>query len=1821
MSVSTIANVFEDENSIIVTENNFDNAIENNINFVFGIDEFDINRFNIEIYESVVDTQTKNYSSNPVYQIYDAGIIRGLPIASLDIKLTRTNPLTSISYRIDSLKFTYKFLKNISLDSNKDESFYTYILNKRQINSLLQKTNYKRLNEIQSQSNWFNPDQKYYKFYTTKDGIARINQTQLIDRNSSLIGKSVSNIQIYNRGKKVKFYSSSNSIQYDGYIYFVSSHAKGDTSYFDFYNGKEPYFITFNPNEVSETYNLIDNNVSGNTIKNVEIDNHYEKDNVYGNGVLVDENEQVLCENWYFDEIRVQNDYNKPWEFYTNFTLFPTSQLNIEYEYASNIFYLPEVVYNKTLLYINNQNYDTVSNVGSGIINRTIDTPVQKLLYGANTLNLNSYKVVDDHQTGKYNGIIGLDYYNVKGNVLPIAENNYFSFINDNITNSNVEVNGFENNFVVAIDTINNTIQFPETKNSNILSIDNDGKYSSIFYNKAIYNSYKYGFHIVTNFGKLNVPNYFSDENEFIQYIDNISDISNIAIIINTENSISSKLKNKIQQKFNSSQINNANKKFLLAIINNKNYESISDRIFKSDIEGNYYSAKINLPQGKKSRKIICSTPYLEDIILQEAKLKSVAEGNYDAFYIYHPIFEPTIDKYIDYISSKENKKILKIDVEQIYDTYGYGIESPHSIKNFLQKAYSEWNIFPEFLTLVGDGTWDPKLQRQGSFVEQRIPPYGIPYTDNFYGTLDGNDLVPEMIIGRIPCYTEQDFENYYDKVKTFYEVPLNPWMKNVLQISGGDENQMESFTTIMQALNTVFNSSNICFDTTLVSKTTNNTVSEEKADEIKAEINKGKIWTNFLGHGSPSVIDMSGWEAPNLNNQGKYGVLNTMSCNTSAFAEPSQINSIGEEYVNIKNKGTIATIGSTSTTEVGTAVLVSNSLFFTFLDKKNPERNIGKIYNSYKSRNSNSPTALNFVVLLGDPLISLRIPKKPELLIFNKDINITNENNSKTISEEDTLVKINFIAYNLGIVYNDSTNIRIIHSYKNINDTTYIRIEPLCFHKDLEFDIQMKNSIGEHKLNINIDYDKKNNDVNYENNIVDVLFNVFSQGIVPIEPLNDWDVSSNNPVFRFVNPTKTQKSFEFKILDENGLVVYVSNSPQIKENYIELKANNLQNNKNYTLEYNTTELSSGITSNTKVIYFHTLEDIDSVVHYSTINTVSNLTYKNFKLENNRLKFDDKDFSILLSSARGNSTSGAERHSIINTYDKSNDNKEFAYINRLRRGFDLVIIPDIVTDTNVVNKQFDTWESLNPDFDIFEDSRRLDSYLNDSLPYGFYLMLVTADVPMRAPVIIENEKSPDSLGSSSRIINALKKLGAKNADSLGFNSSYVLFTRIGFPESTIDKHLLFDTIQLRTEFTRYQTDGDVNISNIGNIKSLIGGNIELTTHNINKISSLISKSGDIVYSSEDSIFNLMDIDVQTNPILDYNLHILRDSIGTPFYFDKFNIDFVPEPELAIVESETKFDKAEYERGYDANYTYKVENISTRSNSEKTLFDFNLDYSFNVSKELDTIAFIGKDNSFSSFKTYNTTLFSNNNSLDLTIDPFKNKNELFTFNNSYKNKFNVREDTTKPWLMAFADSIELKDNALVVEKPTFTIELYDKSPLEVLKNDVIFVRINRKVILSTTTDSFNFELLNQGDLKARLTFIANFNLDIGDNSLQVIGKDATGNHADTLDLHLFVSDKYETSNLINYPNPFEDFTTFKFKYIGKENNADIQISIYDAIGNKVKSIIVNSRFGENIVLWNGKDDFDRTISSGAYYYRVDILNKYSEPKFGNMIKVH
>ena len=70
---------------------------------------------------------------------------------------------------------------------------------------------------------------------------------------------------------------------------------------------------------------------------------------------------------------------------------------------------------------------------------------------------------------------------------------------------------------------------------------------------------------------------------------------------------------------------------------------------------------------------------------------------------------------------------------------------------------------------------------------------------------------------------------------------------------------------------------------------------------------------------------------------------------------------------------------------------------------------------------------------------------------------------------------------------------------------------------------------------------------------------------------------------------------------------------------------------------------------------------------------------------------------------------------------------------------------------------------------------------------------------------------------------------------------------------------------------------------------------------------------------------------------------------------------------------------------------------------------------------------------------------------------------------------------------------------------------------------------------------------------------------------------------------------------NYPNPFNPSTTISYNL--SENIQNPQIEIYNMKGQKVKSYVLEEKAGENSIVWHGRDENSKSVSSGVYFYRL------------------
>lgn len=80
---------------------------------------------------------------------------------------------------------------------------------------------------------------------------------------------------------------------------------------------------------------------------------------------------------------------------------------------------------------------------------------------------------------------------------------------------------------------------------------------------------------------------------------------------------------------------------------------------------------------------------------------------------------------------------------------------------------------------------------------------------------------------------------------------------------------------------------------------------------------------------------------------------------------------------------------------------------------------------------------------------------------------------------------------------------------------------------------------------------------------------------------------------------------------------------------------------------------------------------------------------------------------------------------------------------------------------------------------------------------------------------------------------------------------------------------------------------------------------------------------------------------------------------------------------------------------------------------------------------------------------------------------------------------------------------------------------------------------------------------------------------------------------------------------NYPNPFNPSTTISFSLQAKDK---VSVNIYNVKGQKVKALQNDiMEQGTHKLTWNGKDNNDKDVASGIYYYQVKTKNHTATKK--------
>jgi hypothetical protein len=209
-----------------------------------------------------------------------------------------------------------------------------------------------------------------------------------------------------------------------------------------------------------------------------------------------------------------------------------------------------------------------------------------------------------------------------------------------------------------------------------------------------------------------------------------------------------------------------------------------------------------------------------------------------------------------------------------------------------------------------------------------------------------------------------------------------------------------------------------------------------------------------------------------------------------------------------------------------------------------------------------------------------------------------------------------------------------------------------------------------------------------------------------------------------------------------------------------------------------------------------------------------------------------------------------------------------------------------------------------------------------------------------------------------------------------------------------------------------------------------------------------------------------------------------------------------------------------------------------------------------------------------------------------------------------------DDNIGPTINLFMNDEIFVSGGITNENPTLIANLYDDNGINTASG------IGHDIVATLDGDETTVYKLNDyytaavDDYKRGSLSYPFRDLDPGLHTLKLKAWDVY-NNASTQEIQFIVFDKDESlelTNVLNYPNPFINYTEFWFNH-NSSDILDVSIQIFTISGKLIKTLngqtnIVSGTASSTSrdLTWNGNDDFGSKIGKGVYVYKLKVHSK-------------
>ncbi len=345
--------------------------------------------------------------------------------------------------------------------------------------------------------------------------------------------------------------------------------------------------------------------------------------------------------------------------------------------------------------------------------------------------------------------------------------------------------------------------------------------------------------------------------------------------------------------------------------------------------------------------------------------------------------------------------RVQVVDVQNIYDEFGYGLMSAEAIHDFLAYAYSHWPApAPSYVLLVGDGTYDFRHYLSTS-APTYIPPYlemvdpslGETAADNRYACVSGNDIVPDLHIGRLPANTAAEATAMVNKILSYESNPAEGWNRHVLFVADDLEGGGGDFYALSEGIAGLlpggYTTTKVYLGQTCPDENPSVVCQQQIVDTLN---NTGALLVSYIGHATKTYWAAERLVNPTmltrLTNSDKLPIALPMTCYEGYFQEAELgSESLGEAQVRFAGSGAVA---SWSPSGLGLASGhdylergLFQALFYSRVLELGAAITQAKLYLLANAPTGQYDDLIDTYLLLGDPALHVPLAEPQEKKLF----------------------------------------------------------------------------------------------------------------------------------------------------------------------------------------------------------------------------------------------------------------------------------------------------------------------------------------------------------------------------------------------------------------------------------------------------------------------------------------------------------------------------------------------------------------------------------------------------------------------------------------------------------------------------------------------------------------------------------------------------------------------------------------------------------------------------------------------------------------------